>query len=393
MVTMENLIDAYYATRQNKRRSADSVQFELHWQRNLVDLLEAINTRTLQPTAYTFITRKPKPREVFACDMATRIVHHYIDLRLRPIIEEELTVRTFNNRIGYGQVVAVNTLISDIYDVSKGFTKDAWIIKLDLAGYFPSADQEIVYQQLVNLALSKYSGEDKDDLCFMIQRAVFSYPQLHCYRKSPKWKWSLIPKEKSLFFNPLGIGGAIGHLIWQNAMNYYLNDIDHWLLDTCGLHYLRFVDDMVITTDNKEACLAFVIPEIRRRLRALHCTLHPKKFYCQHYTKGVNFIGSQVKRDRVYVSKRIIRNSMRSVERLSRKASLTKLHTFLQSANSYLGIFKTRNAFRFVQKFLAKIPPDWWKYCYFNRTRVCLQANEGYGELELLVKKHHVKLT
>ena len=80
--------------------------------------------------------------------MAMRIIHHYIDIRLRPLIENRLTNRTFNNRKGFGQVAAVNQLISDIYEVTEGFTKDAWIIKTDIQGYFPNAVQQIVYDQL-----------------------------------------------------------------------------------------------------------------------------------------------------------------------------------------------------------------------------------------------------
>lgn len=273
MVRLEDLIEAYYTTRRNKRRSTDSVHFELHWERNLLRLLDAINSRTFQPTAYTFITTKPRPREIFACDMEMRVIHHYIDIRMRPIIEGELTRRTFNNRVGFGQNVAINQVVEDIYDVSKGFTRDAWIIKMDLSGYFPNARQDVVARQLTSLAQAKYEGDDKDDLLYMIQRAVFSAPTRHCYRKSPLWKWALITPDKSLFRKPDGVGGAIGHLIWQNAMNYYLNDIDHLVVDEWGLHYSRFVDDILIVTDNKEAALAFVVPELRRRLAELGCTL------------------------------------------------------------------------------------------------------------------------
>lgn len=132
----EKFIEAYYTTRKNKRRSADSVEFELHWERNLVRLMNGLEDHTFTPSAYTFIATRPRPREVFACEMALRVVHHYIDMRIRPLLESEMTDRTFNNRVGYGAIEAVNCVISDIYDVSQGFTKDAWIIKMDLKGYF-----------------------------------------------------------------------------------------------------------------------------------------------------------------------------------------------------------------------------------------------------------------
>jgi len=387
---IENFIEAYYTTRQNKRRSADSVEFELHWERNLMRLKKQLEDHTFAPSAYTFIAPRPRPREVFACEMALRIVHHYIDMRIRPLLESEMTERTFNNRIGYGGIEALNCVISDIYDVSCGFTKDAWIIKMDLKGYFPNASQDIVFRQLSELVERRYEGEDKDLLQFMIMRSVFSYPTRHCYRKSALEKWKDIPDSKSLFKKPDGIGGAIGHLIWQNAMNYYLNDVDHYIIDDCGLHYVRFVDDMVIVTDNKESTLA-LIQEIRKQLAALGCELHDKKFYCQHYTKGVDFIGTHIKLDRVYVNSRNIRNMRESIHQFNRCVSVKKLETFLASMNSYLGILKGRNAYGIMRNLLKEVSPKWMKYCHFNEERRCFQANEGYTHTQLIANKYNLK--
>lgn len=370
------------------------MDFELHWERNLARLMRELDDHTFSPSAYTFISPRPAPREVFACEMALRVVHHYIDERMRPLIEEELTNRTFNNRIGYGGVEAINTLISDIYEVSQGFTKDAWIIKMDLSGYFPNADQNIVFKQLSDLTLRRYEGEDKDLLLYMIMRSVFSYPAKHCYRKSALYKWEDIPDAKSLFKKPDGIGGAIGHLIWQNAMNYYLNDLDHWLSDknanSCGLHFVRFVDDMVIVTDNKECTLA-LIGEIRKRLADVGCTLHPRKFYCQHYTKGVNFIGSTIKMDRVYASNRNVRNFRKTIHDFNKCVRVTRLEAFLSSMNSYLGILKTRNGYAIIRNMLEEVNPEWLKFCHFDAERLCFVANRGYTHKELLSRKYHLK--
>lgn len=156
MVELEDLYEAYHIARSNKRRSEDSVEYEINLEANLMRLYDDINSRSLHPSAYTFVTTKPRPREVFACEMGMRVVHHYIDMRLRPLIENRLTKRTFNNRVGFGQNVAINTLASDIYEVSKGFTQDAWIIKMDLHGYFPNANQDIVFRQLTNVVIEDY---------------------------------------------------------------------------------------------------------------------------------------------------------------------------------------------------------------------------------------------
>ena len=108
-------MDAYKTARRNKRRSADSVDYELHAERNLSRLYDALCDRSLTPSAYTFVTMKPRPREVFACEMGMRIIHHYIDIRMRPLIEARLKERTFNHRLGSGPDEAVNQLAEDIF--------------------------------------------------------------------------------------------------------------------------------------------------------------------------------------------------------------------------------------------------------------------------------------
>ena len=87
MIELQDIIDAYIVARSNKRRTADQTDFELHWEANCVALYNEIIGRRLRPTAYTFVTMTPKPREVFASDMATRVLHHYLDIRLRPLLE------------------------------------------------------------------------------------------------------------------------------------------------------------------------------------------------------------------------------------------------------------------------------------------------------------------
>lgn len=390
MVTLDKMKKAYLKARINKRRSDDQVDFEMRWRRNIAALCRDVNNRTLRPTAYTFVTLKPRPREVFACDMGMRVIHHYLDMRLRPLIEARLTDRTYNNRKGYGQTAAINQLITDIYAVSEGFTRDAWMIKLDLKGYFPNANQDIVYHQLEEIILSDYFGEDKEDLLYMLRCAVFSYPTQHCYRKSELWKWErFIDKDKSLFSKPLGVGAAIGHLIWQNAMNYYLNDIDHWLVDECGFAYIRFVDDMVIVTTNKE-CVLGMIPEIRRRLAYYGCELHPKKFYCQHYTKGVEFLGSHIKLDRVYPNKNYYKKAVTCVRNQNKAVSIRRLVEFLASINSYTGTLKTRNGYALLRNLWDRVNESWKEYCELDLKRCCVVAKDGYRTNQLLSKKYNL---
>ena len=390
MIDIEDIIEAYMTARRNKRRSPDQVEFELHWERNCVRLYEDVINRRVRPTAYIFVTTIPRPREVFASDMSTRILHHYLDMRLRPLLEKRMSDHTFNNRVGMGQNACQNALISDIYEVSHGFTRDAWIVKVDMSGCFPNISQDIAYKQLEEVVVTDYDGADKEEVLYMLNVCIFSYPTHHCYRKSPLSAWRDIPDSKSLFRKRDGIGAAIGHLIWQNAVNYYFHEIDEWVL-SLDIKYERFVDDMVFVTDNKEAFLPYVLPEIRKRLATLGAMLNEKKFYCQHYTKGVEWIGCHIKMDRVYPNERIVRRGIAKAIKLNRRIKPGRVPHLLASINSYLGICKNMNGYNQAWRILKHLSPKWRQYVRFNRRRACLQAQPDYNHRNRIIKQFKLR--
>lgn len=390
MITTENITEAYMAARRNKRKSADQVEFELHWEANCLRLYNDVVNRCVQPTAYTFVTDYPKPREVFASDMSTRILHHYIDLRLRPLLEKRLSPHTFNNRVGMGQNACQNALISDIYEVTQGFTRDAWIIKVDLSGCFPNIRQEVAYRQLEEVIVEDYKGADKDELIYMLNVCVYSYPTHHCYRKSGLEKWEKIAPHKSLFNKPDGVGAAIGHLIWQNAVNYYFHEIDEWLM-SMDVKFERFVDDFVFVVQNKTAFLAYTMPELRKRIAALGASLNENKFYCQHYTKGVEWIGCHIKMDRIYPNRRIVGRGIEKARRLNRRITPGKVERALSTLNSYMGICKNTNGLNQAMRIVRTLSEGWQKYITFNRHRVCYEALPAYSYRNRTIRKFHLK--
>jgi len=212
----------------------------------------------------------------------------------------------------------------------------------------------------------------------MIMIVCDALPQNHCYRKSPIEAWCEIEQGKSLFEKPDGIGGAIGFLIWQVAMNLYLNFVDKWAVEKMGLHYTRFADDTVIVVNNKEAALA-LLPKIREMYKSVGCTMHPRKFYCRHYSKGLRFLGSYIKFDRVYLADRTLRKAMSRVAKYNRVHSrLRHSQEFLSSINSYIGMMKNRSEFKNIVRLYDAISLKWKEIYSMGWDRLCLVANEGY---------------
>ena len=143
--------------------------------------------------------------------------------------------------------------------------------------------------------------------------------------------------------------------------------------------------------------MAYDFPEerdyyIRKILKTqYHCELHPRKFYCQHWSKGVGFIGSFIRRDRLYADRRIIRNFRKCIYEFNKCVRRSRIETFMASMNSYIGILKNRNGRGIVEKILKEVNPKWWEYVHYNPVKVCLSANDGYRHVELLSHKYNLR--
>ena len=345
-----------YKARSNKRRSRDSVAFEQNLERNLYSLWKSINERTFRADSnYAFVVSYPKPREIFATEMKNRIVHHYLDWRLRPIYKSVLSDRTFNNRKGKGLHKAIDTYRNDIAELTDNYTKDAWCAHVDLKGYFPNANVEIALAQQLELIDKYYYGDDKDDLRYMMTVCMRSDPARNCMVFVPRSEWDAIAPEKSLFNKPVGVGAAIGFLCWQNAMGLYINDVVKWLQSFDFMRVVVFVDDIYIVTRDKDKFLS-LMPEFRQRLSMLKVELNEKKFYCQHYSKGIMCLGTMLKFGRRYIKNKSFNNAMRKIDVLSVNTDGAK--RILCSMNSHLGMLKNieqkRRMSEFVNKALCK---------------------------------------
>ena len=397
-VATDEIYNIYLKTRKNKRRSEDSVEFEIELEKLLTRLMNNINKRIYDPNGnYTFIATEPTRngcREVFAAELGTRIQHHYIDYYMRDLMEDTLTPYTFNNRKGKGVLKAVDEVRRIIRTESNNYTESCWIIKWDLKAFFMCVLHNVIDNKLQKLIDSKYRGKQKDVLKWMIHECIYAVPQKHCYKKSPEWKWDTIEPHKSLFNQPSGQGAAIGFLIWQMFINYYHDDIDKWITQELGLKFVRFVDDMLIVTKDKNFVLQKVFPELRIRYKKLNIVMQEKKFYCQHYSKGVKFCGVTVKYDRLYPNSRVIHNMNRKVDIFNRIYYNKEKHALdiANTLNSYFGVMKYMNAMNVIYQTIDRIDKSWWKYIQWNPERMIVEPKPHLDYLHQLDNTYGLNL-
>ena len=128
-----------------------------------------------------------------------------------------------------------------------------------------------------------------------------------------------------------------------------------WLQEFDFIRIVVFVDDIYIVTNDKEKFLS-LMPEIRSRLASLKVQLNERKFYCQHYSKGIMCLGTMLKFGRRYIKNNTFSNAMRKIDILSVKKDGAE--RIICSLNSYIGYIKNieqkRRMWLFVEKALSK---------------------------------------
>jgi len=381
-ITLCDILEAYFNCRKGKGNSDAALAFKVNYEERCFDLWRDIVEIRYSPGQSTAsIINKPVKREIFAATFRDRIVHHYIGMRLIPLFEKEFIDETTNCRKGKGTSCGVNLLHESIRRVSKGYSSDCWILKLDIRSFFMYINKTLLWENLEAFIRTSYTGEDIETLLYLSKITLDNDPTVNCRFRSPRIKWNNIPRHKSLFTTPGGFGLAPGNLPSQIWANFYLNRFDHWAKERYK-EYGRYVDDFYVVSSDKEF-LVNAISEIKGYLLSIGLILHPDKIYLQNYKNGVKFIGAVLKSGRKYVSNRTVGNFFSAIERFNRladKEGYVESHAvdFACSMNSYLGFLRQYSTYAIRRKAAKRIDERWWKVCYISGHFEKLSVKRGY---------------
>lgn len=373
-IELKELFGAYYSCRQNKRNTANALAYEIDYESNLIQLCKEINNGTYKiGRSIAFIVNKPIKREIFAADFRDRIVHHLIINKLNPLFEKQFIYDSYGCRINKGTHFGVKRIDKFIRKCSLNYTKDCYVLKLDIQGFFMHINKNILWQKLELLIQQEYHKADKALILKLCKQVVFNNPTVNCIIKGKHGNWSSLPNNKSLFHSPKNCGLPIGNLTSQVFANFYMDTLDHFVKHDLGIKYYgRYVDDFIIVHPDKEY-LKTVQAKLSTFLKeTLQLSLHPKKIYLQHYGKGVKFIGAVILPNRIYIANRTKGNFYNAIATQNeivqhRKPTREEQEALLSSLNSYLGIMQHYNSYRIRKKMVFKNLSGWWfNYIYLS---------------------------
>jgi hypothetical protein len=373
-IHIEELFQAYIHCRRYKRNTANALAFEVDYESNLIKLCGEINSGTYRPgKSISFIVDKPVKREIFAADFRDRVVHHLVINKLNSIFEKEFIHDSYACRIGKGTDFGIQRINRFIRRCSENYTKDCYILKLDIKGFFMHIDKNILFERLKILICEKYKESDKELLLKLCQKIIYNDPTKNCIIKGKSSNWDSLPYDKSLFYSPPNCGLPIGNFTSQVFANFYMSYFDHFIKHDLGIRfYSRYVDDIVLIHSDKEY-LKSLVPKIKNFLELkLRLTLHPNKIYLQHYTKGTKYLGVMIKPHRIYMAKRTKGNFYYAIQKQNKiardhKPTEEEKGAFLSSMNSYLGIMRHYKTYRLRKSVIIKnLSGWWWNYVFLS---------------------------
>ena len=369
-----DLFEAYFSCRCTKRNTRNALAFELDYETELLTLCEELNNGRYQPgKSIAFIVNKPVKREIFAADFRDRVVHHLVVSKLNHLFEQEFIYDSYACRRGKGTHFGVQRVDKFIKQCSHNYSQDCYVLKLDIKGFFMHINKKLLFDKLQAFIEQYYMAADKPRIIELCYKIIFNDPTQNCIIKSKRRAWKGLPTDKSLFYSATLCGLPIGNLTSQVFANFYMNIFDHYIKHDLGIRYYgRYVDDFVLVHQDK-AYLKSLIPVLKNYLQMqLQLTLHPDKIYLQHYSKGVQFLGTVIKPRRIVMAKRTQGNFYEAIKKQNEvvkdhKPDKEQQAAFLSCMNAYLGIMRHYKTHKLRKRLLfTHLSARWWNTVYLS---------------------------
>lgn len=361
---LSDLFLAYFEARKNKRSSLGEIAFEMNFEREIFRLYDEIISRTYKISPSTcFISQFPIRREIFAGAFRDRVVHHFVFKHLNPLCERFFINDSYSCRLGRGTSYGIARAEHFARSVSENYLREAYVLKLDISGYFMSMDKHILFEKIQTI-LDRFQYEltmERDLLMWLIETIIFNDPTNACIIKGKRNDWVGLPKSKSLFFSRKDCGLPIGNLTSQLFSNIYLHDLDTYVMYTLGIkHYGRYVDDMILFSQEKNI-LQNMPTVINTYLHTkLHIRLHPKKIYLQPVRHGFLFLGKVILPYHRYLKRKTKANAYKKIvfwkKVLDQKGGVLDLASqerLEACVRSYHGVFLSCKGYRLEKKIFS----------------------------------------
>lgn len=321
----EDLVQAYYDCRRNKRNSASARLFEKDMEINLLELHDDLIAGTYRPgRSICFVVTRPKAREVWAAAFRDRVVHHLMYNHVAPRFYASFIADSCACIPGRGTLYAATRLESKIRSASENWSKPVFYLKCDLANFFVAIDKAVLRKQLEARITEPW-------WLALATQILMHDPREDYETRSPAHLFNRVPQHKRLVAQPARLGLPIGNLSSQFFANVYLDALDQFAKHQLrAKHYIRYVDDFVFLHESPQQLNQW-LAEVEAFLPRLGAKLNPTKTILQPVDRGVDFVGHVIKPWRRTTRKRSLAQALK-------RTAAAAAEDLRETANSYFGL-------------------------------------------------------
>lgn len=321
----EDLVQAYYDCRRNKRNTASARLFERDMEINLLELYDDLIAGTYRPgRSICFVVTRPKAREVWAAAFRDRVVHHLMYNHVAPRFYASFIADSCACIPGRGTLYAATRLESKIRSASQNWSKPCWYLKLDLANFFVAIDKAVLRKQLEARITEPW-------WLALATQILMHDPREDYETRSPAHLFNRVPQHKRLVAQPARLGLPIGNLSSQFFANVYLDALDQFAKHQLrAKHYIRYVDDFVFLHESPQQLNQW-LAQVEAFLPSLGARLNPTKTILQPVDRGVDFVGHVIKPWRRTTRKRSLAQALK-------RTAAAPAEDLRETANSYFGL-------------------------------------------------------
>lgn len=338
----EDLVQAYYDCRRNKRNSASARLFEKEMEINLLELHDDLIAGTYRPgRSICFVVTRPKAREVWAAAFRDRVVHHLMYNHVAPRFYASFIADSCACIPGRGTMYAAKRLESKIRSASENWSKPIFYLKCDLANFFVAIDKAVLRKQLEARITEPW-------WLALATQILMHDPREDYETRSPAHLFNRVPQHKRLVAQPAHLGLPIGNLSSQFFANVYLDALDQFAKHHLrAKHYIRYVDDFVFLHESPQQLNQW-LAEVEAFLPRLGARLNPTKTILQPVDRGVDFVGHVIKPWRRTTRKRSLAQALK-------RTAVAPAEDLRETANSYFGLLSQASHSHTDRAALARI--------------------------------------
>ncbi len=209
----DHLESAYYRARRWKLKKPEIISREENLEVNMKKLYRELcdETYTISPTR-RYIIQDPVVREIIVLAFRDRIVQHLIHAYLYPLRDKRFIHDSYSNRKQKGTLAAIQRVDYFMGSCSHQYTRDCFVMKLDIQSCFLSVDRQILREMIVQKMRMIDISRDKVWILSLVRIIVFHDYCYDCVDCTISLQRKLLPPHKSLFSVSKSQGMPLGNL-------------------------------------------------------------------------------------------------------------------------------------------------------------------------------------